>query len=91
MLYTLTHLGIDPNLPGDKIYNGANDNATCAIYWSLRASGLNANSTAAVDLFASVTAEEQGRSVRILKHLTIPPGKISVDLNFDDVPPLGNS
>src|SRR5207253_8487145 len=30
VLYTAhyDHLGIDPNLPGDKIYNGANDNAT---------------------------------------------------------------
>src|SRR5260370_9659175 len=30
VLYTAPydHLGIDPSLPGDKIYNGANDNAT---------------------------------------------------------------
>src|SRR5712671_3647932 len=38
VLYTAhyDHLGIDPSLPGDKIYNGANDNATgCGILLEL--------------------------------------------------------
>jgi Zn-dependent M28 family amino/carboxypeptidase len=42
-------------------------------------------------LFASVTAEEQGLlgSEYLGKHSPVPPRKIMVDLNFDDVPPLG--
>jgi len=45
-----TTLGIDPNLAGDKIYNGANDNATgCAIFAGARARlGWNAFGAAAV-------------------------------------------
>src|SRR5258708_18978582 len=38
VLYTelYEHLGMDPSLPGDKIYNGANDNATgCGILLEL--------------------------------------------------------
>jgi len=41
-------------------------------------------------LFASVTAEEQGCSFRVFwKTFAGAAGKIMVDLNFDDVPPLG--
>jgi len=42
-------------------------------------------------LFAAVTAEEQGLlgSEYLGKHPPIPAGKISLDLNFDDIPPLG--
>jgi Zn-dependent M28 family amino/carboxypeptidase len=95
VLYTAhyDHLGIDPNLPGDKIYNGAVDNATgCGILLEL------ARIWAAVPvtpqrsiLFAAVTAEEQGLlgSEYLGKHSPVPPGKISIDLNFDAVPPLG--
>jgi len=38
-------------------------------------------------LFASVTAEEQGLlgSEYLGKHSPVPPGKIMLDLNFDDV------
>ena len=95
VLYTAhyDHLGIDPNLPGDKIYNGANDNATgCGILLEL-ARGWGAMPIVAPRsiLFASVTAEEQGLlgSEYLGKHSPVPPGKIMVDLNFDDVPPLG--
>lgn len=95
VLYTAhyDHLGIDPNLPGDKIYNGANDNATgCAILLELARvwAGAPVAPPRSI-LFASVTAEEQGLlgSEYLGKHSPIPPGKISVDLNFDDVPPLG--
>ena len=95
VLYTAhyDHLGIDPNLPGDKIYNGANDNATgCAILLELaRVWAATPVATQRSILFASVTAEEQGLlgSEYLGKHSPVPPGKISVDLNFDDVPPLG--
>ena len=42
-------------------------------------------------LFAAVTAEEQGLlgSEYLGKHPPVPAGKISLDLNFDDIPPLG--
>jgi Zn-dependent M28 family amino/carboxypeptidase len=95
VLYTAhyDHLGIDPNLAGDKIYNGANDNATgCGILLELARvwAGTPVAPLRSI-LFASVTAEEQGLlgSEYLGKHSPIPPGKISVDLNFDDVPPLG--
>ncbi len=95
VLYTAhyDHLGIDPNLPGDKIYNGANDNATgCAILLELARvwAGTPVAPQRSI-LFASVTAEEQGLlgSEYLGKHSPVAPGKISVDLNFDDVPPLG--
>jgi len=96
VLYTAhyDHLGIRPDMPGDNIYNGANDNATgCGILLELartysEASGRPRRSI----LFASVTAEEQGLlgSEYLGKHPPIPAGKISLDLNYDDVPPLGS-
>src|SRR3989454_11048724 len=95
VLYTAhyDHLGIDPNLPDDKIYNGANDNATgCAILLELaRVWAAMPVAAPRSILFASVTAEEQGLlgSEYLGKHSPVPPGKIMVDLNFDDVPPLG--
>jgi Zn-dependent M28 family amino/carboxypeptidase len=95
VLYTAhyDHLGIDPSLPGDKIYNGANDNATgCGILLELaRVWGAMPMAAPRSILFASVTAEEQGLlgSEYLGKHSPVPPGKIMVDLNFDDVPPLG--
>ena len=95
VLYTAhyDHLGIDPTLPGDKIYNGANDNATgCGILLELARVWAGMPMTPARSiLFASVTAEEQGLlgSEYLGNHSPVPPGKISVDLNFDDVPPLG--
>lgn len=96
ILYTAhyDHLGIDANLKGDNIYNGANDNATgCGILLELARAwaGMPVPPPRSI-LFASVTAEEQGLlgSEYLGKHSPIPPGKISVDLNFDNVPPLGN-
>ena len=95
VLYTAhyDHLGIDPSLPGDKIYNGANDNATgCGILLELaRVWAAMPVAAPRSILFASVTAEEQGLlgSEYLGKHLPVPPRKIMVDLNFDDVPPLG--
>ena len=85
------HLGIDPSLKGDNIYNGANDNATgCGILLELARAWSGKPSLRSI-VFASVTAEEQGLlgSEYLGKHSPIPPGKIMVDLNFDAVPPLG--
>jgi Zn-dependent M28 family amino/carboxypeptidase len=95
ILYTAhyDHLGVDPSLPGDKIYNGAVDNATgCGILLELARmwAGVPLAPQRSI-LFASVTAEEQGLlgSEYLGKHSPVPPEKISIDLNFDAVPPLG--
>jgi Zn-dependent M28 family amino/carboxypeptidase len=87
------HFGIRPDMPGDNIFNGANDNATgCGIVLELaRAFGSAAMKPRRSILFAAVTAEEQGLlgSEYLGKHPPIPAGKISLDLNYDDVKPLG--
>jgi Zn-dependent M28 family amino/carboxypeptidase len=88
------HLGIRPEMPGDNIYNGANDNATgCGILLEIaRAYSEAAPKPRRSILFASVTAEEQGLlgSEYLGKHPPVPAGKVSLDLNYDDVPPLGS-
>jgi len=87
------HLGVRPDMPGDNIYNGADDNATgCAILLELaRAYGQSAQEPRRSIIFASVTAEEQGLlgSEYLGQHPPIPAGSITLDLNYDDVKPLG--
>ena len=87
------HLGIRPGMPGDNIYNGADDNATgCGILLELaRVYSQATQRPPRSVIFASVTAEEQGLlgSEYLGKHPPIPAGKITVDLNYDDIPPLG--
>jgi Zn-dependent M28 family amino/carboxypeptidase len=87
------HLGIDPALAGDKIYNGAVDNGTgCGILIELaHAYARSAARPPHSVLFASVTAEEKGLlgSNYLGKHLPIPASQIALDLNFDAVPPIG--
>jgi Zn-dependent M28 family amino/carboxypeptidase len=88
------HLGVRPGMPGDNIYNGADDNATgCGILLELAHafSGAVQQPRRSI-LFASLTAEEQGLlgSEYLGKHPPIPAGKITLDLNYDDVPPLGS-
>jgi len=87
------HLGIRPDMPGDNIYNGANDNASgCAILLELaRAYASAAEPPKRSVLFAAVTAEEQGLrgSEYLGKHPPIPAGKIALDLNYDDIKPWG--
>ena len=88
------HLGVRPDMPGDNIYNGANDNATgCGVLLELaRAFSQSAEKPRRSIIFASVTAEEQGLlgSEFLGKHPPFPPGKITLDLNYDDLPPLGS-
>jgi Zn-dependent M28 family amino/carboxypeptidase len=96
ILYTAhyDHLGIHADEPGDNIYNGAADNATgCGIMLEL------ARVIAAADekpkrtvIFAAVTAEEQGLlgSKYLGQHPPIPAQDISLDLNYDDIQPLGD-
>ena len=88
------HLGIRPEMPGDNIYNGADDNATgCGILLEMaHAYAMAAQRPRRSILFASVTAEEQGLlgSEYLGKHPPLPAGKIALDLNYDDIPPLGS-
>ena len=95
VLYTshYDHLGIRPEESGDNIYNGSDDNATgCGILLELaNVFSLAAQKPRRSILFAAVTAEEQGLlgSEYLGKHPPIPAAKIALDLNFDDIPPLG--
>ena len=88
------HLGVRPDMPGDNIYNGADDNATgCGILLEMAHAFATASQHPRRSvLFASVTAEEQGLfgSEYLGKHPPIAAGKISLDLNYDDIPPLGS-
>ena len=87
------HLGIRPDVKGDNIYNGANDNATGVGMLLEIAHALAESKTRPKRslLFAAVTAEEQGLrgSEYLGQNPPIPAGKISLNLNFDDIPPLG--
>jgi Zn-dependent M28 family amino/carboxypeptidase len=97
VLYTAhyDHFGIDPNLTAaDKIYNGAIDNGT-GTGLLIELARAWANSPAAPKrsiYFAAVTAEEQGLlgSEFLGKHSPVPPGKITLDLNYDALPPIGD-
>jgi Zn-dependent M28 family amino/carboxypeptidase len=96
ILYTAhyDHFGIDKSkAAGANIYHGAADNATgCGILlelarvWSLVKPGPPRSI-----LFAAVTAEEQGLlgSEYLGKHLAHLPARPILDLNYDDVPPIG--
>ena len=89
------HLGIGVPVNGDKIYNGAVDNATgCAMVLEI------GRVWAALPLrpkrsgsFVFVTAEEQGLlgSEYYGEHPEIPANAIAADINFDAFPPFGKT
>ena len=87
------HLGIHPDEPGDNIYNGASDNATgCGVLLELaRAFASAEQKPKRTILFAAVTAEEQGLlgSKYLGEHPPVPAQNISLDLNYDDIDPVG--
>ncbi len=87
------HLGIHRDQPGDNIYNGAVDNGTgCAILLEMARTmaGMRTAPPRSI-LFAAVTAEEQGLrgSEYLGQHSPVPPGKITLGLNFDGLAPNG--
>jgi Zn-dependent M28 family amino/carboxypeptidase len=86
-------LGIHADEPGDNIYNGAADNATgCGIILELaRVAAAAQEKPKRSILFAAVTAEEQGLlgSKYLGQHPPVPARNISLDLNFDDLQPIG--
>jgi len=88
------HLGIVPDSKGDNIYNGAVDNATgCGILLELARTWSQAKPVPPRSiLLAAVTGEEQGLlgSEYLGGHSPVPPSKISLDLNFDALAPIGD-
>ena len=95
VLYTAhyDHLGIDPSLTGDKIYNGAGDNATgCGVLLEMARAYAAAKTPPPKSVyFAAVTAEEQGLlgSEYLGLHPPEPIRDIALDLNFDELLPIG--
>ena len=96
ILYTAhyDHFGIDKTKPaGANIYHGAADNATgCGILMELgRVWAKTKPAPPRSILFAAVTAEEQGLlgSEYLGKHTAQLPAQPILDLNYDDLPPIG--
>ena len=96
VLYTAhyDHFGIDKTKPvGANIYHGAADNATgCGVLLELaRVWASTKPAPSRSILFAAVTAEEQGLlgSEYLGKHTGQLPAQPILDLNYDDLPPLG--
>jgi Zn-dependent M28 family amino/carboxypeptidase len=96
VLYTAhyDHFGIDKSKPaGANIYHGAADNATgCGVLLELARvwAGTKPGPARSI-IFASVTAEEQGLlgSEYLGKHTAQLPAQPILDLNYDDLPPIG--
>lgn len=84
----LDHEGVDPKLEGDKIYNGAMDNAA-GIATMLEVARAFAESKARPKrtiMFAAVTAEEDGLlgSQYLAKHPLVPAGgQVAAVVNLD--------
>jgi Zn-dependent M28 family amino/carboxypeptidase len=95
ILYTAhhDHLGIgEPDEKGDRIYNGAIDNATgCAILLELARVWASSPPPKRSILFNAVAAEEQGLlgSKYYGQHPSVPARQIALALNFDCMPQLG--
>ncbi|HEX5760102.1 MAG TPA: M28 family peptidase [Thermoanaerobaculia bacterium] len=82
------HLGIgEPDKEGDRIYNGALDNAagTAQVLAIAKAFTALPEPPRRSVLFLFVAAEEQGLlgSEYYAKHPTFPPGKIAANINYD--------
>lgn len=92
LLYTAhhDHLGRDESVAGpDKIYNGALDNASgCAVLLELARQFPTVGRSV---YFVATTAEEQGLlgAAYLALHPPVPAEQISLDLNFDMLPALG--
>jgi len=87
------HLGIGDPVNGDKIYNGAVDNASgCGVLIEIaRAWAALRNRPKRTAIFIAVTAEESGlRGAEVYAaHPVIPAGKTALNLNFDSFFPFG--
>jgi Zn-dependent M28 family amino/carboxypeptidase len=90
------HLGIgEPNAKGDKIYNGAVDNASgvSLVLSVARAFVALPERPKRSVLFALVAAEEQGLlgSAYLSRHPTFPAGRIAANINLDSANKFGRT
>jgi Zn-dependent M28 family amino/carboxypeptidase len=88
------HLGVGkPDASGDRIYNGAIDNASgCAVLLEMaRVWSQTKPAPKRSIYFAAVAAEEQGLlgSAYLGQNPPIPAGRIALALNYDAIPELG--
>jgi len=87
------HLGENPNLKGDKIYNGAIDNGTgiSALLEIAKAFKAQKPAPKRSVLFAAVTLEESGLlgSLYYTKHPVFPMDKTVADINMDAMDVIG--
>ena len=96
VLYTAhyDHFGVDRTRTGDPVFHGAADNGTgTAIVMELaRAFGSKRAVPPSTVILAAVTAEEQGLlgSEYLGTHTPVPPRDISLDLNYDELLPIGD-
>lgn len=83
----LDHTGVDPKREGDKIFNGAMDNAsgTAAMLEAARALASLPTRPRRPILFAAVTAEEKGLlgSDYLARHPVLASGKVVSVVNLD--------
>jgi Zn-dependent M28 family amino/carboxypeptidase len=88
----IDHLGIGEPVNGDRIYNGAMDNASgVAVLLDLAAQfNAHAEQFRRSILFAVVTAEEKGLlgSKYFTAHPTVPPNSMIADINIDMFLPI---
>jgi Zn-dependent M28 family amino/carboxypeptidase len=89
------HLGVGEPVNGDKIYNGAADNATgCAMIIEMaRAWAMLPEKPKRSAIFLAVTAEEAGLrgSEYYGQHPVVPAGKTAAALNLDMFMPFGRT
>ncbi|MCX6623539.1 MAG: M28 family peptidase [Acidobacteria bacterium] len=87
------HLGLGTPVNGDRIYNGAVDNATgCGVLIEVaRAWAALPRKPRRSAIFVSVTAEESGLlgSSFYGQHPVAPAGKTAINLNYDAILPVG--
>lgn len=87
----LDHLGIGEPINGDRIYNGAMDNASgSAVLLDVAASLRKSKRPKRSLLFVFVTAEEKGLlgSRYFTAHPTVKPGSMIVNINIDMFLPI---
>lgn len=88
------HLGVGkPDASGDRIYNGAIDNASgCAVLLEMARVWAQTKPAPKRSIyFAAVAAEEQGLlgSAYLGENPPVPAGRIALALNYDAIPELG--
>ncbi len=87
------HMGIDPTIEGDQIYNGAVDNATgTAAVMHMAETFSNRNPKRSV-VFIGLTAEESGLlgSAYLVENTPFPYNKVIGGLNLDAFPAIGKA